>query len=122
VPKDFQERSILKRVINSLIKYTEISNNCKLRSEDLYLNQIGNRLYESISEQELERANLMLLNYPSNPTAATLNIDTFMKAITLFCKNDMVLANNAAYDLVTFGLVNQISKCITSTECQRLRS
>lgn len=60
-------------------------------------------LYENVPKQKLERAKLMLLNYPSNPTAATVYSETFLEAITIARENNMMLANDAAYDLVTFG-------------------
>jgi len=60
-------------------------------------------LYENIPKQELERSKLMLLNYPSNPTAATVTIKTYLEAITFAEENNIVVANDAAYDLVTFG-------------------
>lgn len=59
-------------------------------------------LYDTVSEYELQSAKLMLLNYPSNPTAATVNIKTYLKAITIAKENNIMLANDAAYDLVTF--------------------
>lgn len=59
-------------------------------------------LYNRLSGEAAERAKLMLLNYPSNPTAATVELDTFTEAVSFAEKNNMLLVNDAAYDLVTF--------------------
>jgi LL-diaminopimelate aminotransferase len=59
-------------------------------------------LYEKLSAEELERSKLMFLNYPSNPTAATVELDTFTEAVSFAEKNNILLVNDAAYDLVTF--------------------
>ncbi|MEN1969255.1 LL-diaminopimelate aminotransferase [Lentibacillus sp. N15] len=60
-------------------------------------------LFDQISATDKEKAKMMVLNYPSNPTAATISLNTFMEAITFSCENQMLLAHDAAYDLVTFG-------------------
>ncbi|MFC7063584.1 aminotransferase class I/II-fold pyridoxal phosphate-dependent enzyme [Halobacillus seohaensis] len=57
---------------------------------------------ESISESELQRSKLLLLNYPSNPTGATVGLDTFTKAADFAKKHKLGLVHDAAYDLVTF--------------------
>ena len=51
----------------------------------------------------IEKSKLMFLNYPSNPTAATVELDTFSKAISFAKKHHIAIAHDAAYDLVTFG-------------------
>ncbi|MGY0692570.1 aminotransferase class I/II-fold pyridoxal phosphate-dependent enzyme [Virgibacillus sp. FSP13] len=60
-------------------------------------------LFDHLSAADKKRAKLMLLNYPSNPTAATVHLDTFLEAITFSRENNVLLAHDAAYDLVTFG-------------------
>lgn len=59
-------------------------------------------LFDQVTKVDSESAKLMFLNYPSNPTAATVNLDVFLKAISFAEKNNLVVANDAAYDLVTF--------------------
>lgn len=59
-------------------------------------------LYEKITDEEIEKAKLMLLNYPGNPTAATIEIDTFEEAVAFAKENNILLAHDAAYDLVEF--------------------
>src|SRR5699024_8522461 len=58
--------------------------------------------YEDVPVEVLQQAKLMLLNYPSNPTAATVEINTFMEAVSFAKENNLILAHDAAYDLVTF--------------------
>lgn len=60
-------------------------------------------LYEDVSEHELQSAKLMLLNYPSNPTAATATLNTYLETVAVAEENNIMLVNDAAYDLVTFG-------------------
>lgn len=59
--------------------------------------------YDEVSLSDKEKARLMLLNYPGNPTAATVTLDTFHEAVTFAKKNEVLLAHDAAYDLITFS-------------------
>ncbi|WP_067727725.1 LL-diaminopimelate aminotransferase [Oceanobacillus damuensis] len=59
-------------------------------------------LFNNLTEDERKRAKLMFLNYPSNPTAATIELNTFSEAISFASENNMVIANDAAYSLVTY--------------------
>lgn len=59
-------------------------------------------MYEKISSDVLQKAKLMLLNYPGNPTAATVHLSTFVEAVTFAKDNNLFIAHDAAYDLVTF--------------------
>lgn len=58
--------------------------------------------FEQIEQMHLDQAKMMFLNYPSNPTAATVDFDVFLEAVTFAKENDLLVANDAAYDLVTF--------------------
>lgn len=59
--------------------------------------------FSEISKQINHHTKLMILNYPSNPTGATIDLETFREAVD-FCKeHNIILINDAAYDLVTFG-------------------
>lgn len=60
-------------------------------------------LFNQVRHLEAKSAKLMFLNYPSNPTAATVDSSVFLKAITFAKKNNLIVANDAAYDLVTFN-------------------
>lgn len=60
-------------------------------------------LYEEFDQAAIDRAKLMLLNYPSNPTAATVNFNIFLEAITFACQNNLLLVHDAAYDMLTYN-------------------
>ncbi len=50
----------------------------------------------------LDKARVLWLNYPSNPTAACVDLDLFAEAAELCRANDMLLAHDAAYTEITF--------------------
>lgn len=58
--------------------------------------------YEAIPKDILEKAKIGLLNYPSNPTGASVDLDFFEKSVAFFKENHIILAHDAAYQLVTF--------------------
>ncbi|WP_077324530.1 LL-diaminopimelate aminotransferase [Virgibacillus siamensis] len=60
-------------------------------------------LFGQVNKQIVQKAKAMFLNYPSNPTAATVDAGTFMKAVTFAEENDLLLVHDAAYDMVTFN-------------------
>lgn len=72
---------------------------------DLPLDEEANYLpkFAEIDKASLAKVKLMLLNYPANPTAATVELATFAEAIQFAKENQLLVANDAAYDLVTFG-------------------
>ena len=51
----------------------------------------------------LERAKLLWLNYPNNPTTALVNLDYFQKVIEFGLENKIIVCNDAAYTQVTFS-------------------
>jgi LL-diaminopimelate aminotransferase len=57
---------------------------------------------ESIPAEVLERAKVLWLNYPSNPTAACVDLDVFQRAVDFCRANDLLLAHDAAYTEITF--------------------
>jgi LL-diaminopimelate aminotransferase len=57
---------------------------------------------ESIPNDVLERARVLWLNYPSNPTAATVDVDLFSSVLAVCERHDLLLAHDAAYTEVTF--------------------
>lgn len=59
--------------------------------------------FHLLSEKELIRAKLMFLNYPNNPTAATVQLDTFTKSIAFAKQHHLLVAHDTAYNLVTFA-------------------
>lgn len=60
-------------------------------------------IYSKLTAEQKEKAKLMFLNYPSNPTTATIQINTLLEAVTFAKENNMLVVNDMAYDLVTFA-------------------
>ncbi|MBY7142715.1 aminotransferase class I/II-fold pyridoxal phosphate-dependent enzyme [Virgibacillus sp. NKC19-3] len=58
--------------------------------------------WEKLANKDVQRARVLFLNYPSNPTAATIELSTFMKALSLAVEKQLLLVNDAAYDQITF--------------------
>lgn len=56
----------------------------------------------TLSTEQVSQSSLMLLNFPANPTAATVDSEFFAEAIHFAKNNNLIVANDAAYDLVTF--------------------
>ncbi len=59
--------------------------------------------FADIPENLLRRTKLLWLNYPNNPTAATVVPDFFNQAVELARQNDLLLCHDAAYTQVTFN-------------------
>jgi LL-diaminopimelate aminotransferase len=57
---------------------------------------------DAIPSDVLGRAKVLWLNYPSNPTAATVEKDFFQRAVDFCRANDLLLAHDAAYTEITF--------------------
>lgn len=57
---------------------------------------------DAFDDQTLDKARVLWLNYPSNPTAACVEPELFERAVA-FCKdNDLLLAHDAAYTEITY--------------------
>jgi len=63
----------------------------------------------AIPEQTLDRARLLWLNYPNNPTSAVASLEFFSSAIDFARQHDVLLCHDAAYNLVTFDGKHQPS-------------
>ncbi|MGP4073322.1 LL-diaminopimelate aminotransferase [Piscibacillus sp. B03] len=59
--------------------------------------------FDAVTHDVYNKIKLMLLNYPNNPTAGTVDLDVFEKAVSLANKHSFAIAQDAAYDLMTFG-------------------
>ncbi|MFC4617492.1 LL-diaminopimelate aminotransferase [Camelliibacillus cellulosilyticus] len=59
-------------------------------------------VFEDIPVDVLKQAKLAFLNYPGNPTGATVDLAFFEKAIAFFKSKGIWLAHDSAYNLVTF--------------------
>ncbi|ARI77747.1 LL-diaminopimelate aminotransferase [Halobacillus mangrovi] len=58
--------------------------------------------FEKISDADTKQAKLLILNYPNNPTGATVELETFTETVEFARNNQLCIAHDAAYDLVTF--------------------
>ena len=68
-----------------------------LLEENAFLPDLG-----GISQRAAQRAKLLFLNYPNNPTAALANADCYAEAITLARDYHMLIAQDAAYSEIAF--------------------
>jgi aminotransferase len=58
--------------------------------------------YSILTPEELERAKLMFLNYPNNPTAATATPEYYERTVAFAKKNGIVVASDFAYGAIGF--------------------
>ncbi len=58
---------------------------------------------ESIPAQVLEKAKMLFINYPNNPTSATADGAFFKKVIAFAKKHNIIIAHDAAYSEIYFG-------------------
>lgn len=58
--------------------------------------------YSAIPASDLERAKLMYLNYPNNPTAATAPLPFYEETVEFAVRNKIVVASDFAYGAIGF--------------------
>lgn len=58
--------------------------------------------FSAISEEKLQRAKLMFLNYPNNPTAAVADRKFYESAVELARKYSIIIAADAAYSEIFY--------------------
>jgi len=59
---------------------------------------------DSIPSETVKKAKIIFLNYPNNPTAAVANKEFIKQAVDFCVDNGIVLAHDAAYSEITFGV------------------
>ncbi|MDZ7859700.1 MAG: aminotransferase class I/II-fold pyridoxal phosphate-dependent enzyme [Candidatus Krumholzibacteriota bacterium] len=59
--------------------------------------------FEEIGDKVSRKSKLMFLNYPNNPTSAVADRDKFAGAVEYCRRNNIVLANDAAYSEISFN-------------------
>ncbi|GIN20517.1 LL-diaminopimelate aminotransferase [Siminovitchia fordii] len=59
--------------------------------------------FSSIPDHVVKEARLMFLNYPNNPTTACVDVDFFQQACDFAKKNNLIVANDSAYNMVSYG-------------------
>jgi LL-diaminopimelate aminotransferase len=57
---------------------------------------------QAISQGQLERARLMFLNYPNNPTGAVVPDGFFAEAVALADRRDLLIVHDNSYSEITF--------------------
>jgi len=68
------------------------------RSRVIHLNlDAKNNFRPRIDEEELSRCDLVILNFPNNPTSATLTLEELGEWVKLSLKHDFVLLNDECY-------------------------
>lgn len=65
--------------------------------------------FKAIPEDVLKRAKLMFLNYPNNPTAASVSEGFFKEAIALSAKYNIIICHDAAYSEIYYDNEKPIS-------------
>lgn len=58
--------------------------------------------FDSIAAQDLDRARLLYLNYPNNPTGAVVPEGTFERAVELARAHDLLAVHDASYTETTY--------------------
>lgn len=58
--------------------------------------------FSSVDRTVLDRATMMLLNYPNNPTGAVADLGFFAEAVAFAREHDLVFVHDSAYAEVTF--------------------
>ncbi|MFZ3578452.1 LL-diaminopimelate aminotransferase [Virgibacillus sp. DJP39] len=59
--------------------------------------------FDEIPNDVLEKAKVMFLNYPSNPTGASVDIDFYEEAVGFAKKHDLLIVSDSAYNMVTYN-------------------
>jgi aminotransferase len=65
--------------------------------------------YSTLTPEELDRAKLMFLNYPNNPTSATATPDFYERTVAFAKQNRIVVASDFAYGAIGFDGKRPIS-------------
>jgi LL-diaminopimelate aminotransferase len=58
--------------------------------------------FTGIAGEIWDRANLLYLNYPNNPTGAVAGEDVFLRAVELARQHDVIVVHDNAYSEITF--------------------
>jgi LL-diaminopimelate aminotransferase len=57
---------------------------------------------EAIPAAVMERARIIFLNYPNNPTTATVSLSFFEQVVELAHRHDLIIAHDLAYSEITY--------------------
>ena len=59
--------------------------------------------FSEIPSEVADKAKLMFLNYPNNPTGAVATLEFFQEAVDFARKHDIIICHDAAYSEIYFG-------------------
>lgn len=59
--------------------------------------------FRKISPRILQKARIIFLNYPNNPTGAVCGRDFFAEAVRFARRNNLIVCHDAAYSEISFG-------------------
>lgn len=65
--------------------------------------------YSKLSDEVKERAKLLYLNYPNNPTGGTANLAFFEETVRFAKEHDLVISHDFAYGAIGFDGIKPIS-------------
>jgi L-glutamine---4-(methylsulfanyl)-2-oxobutanoate aminotransferase len=65
--------------------------------------------YEELSEQDIQSARMMFLNYPNNPTGATATKEFFEETVRFASANDICVVHDFAYGAIGFDSKKPVS-------------
>ncbi|KOS66495.1 aminotransferase [Lysinibacillus contaminans] len=65
--------------------------------------------YNNVSDEVKERAKLLYLNYPNNPTGGTANLAFFEETVRFAKEHDLVISHDFAYGAIGFDGVKPVS-------------
>ncbi len=71
-----------------------------MRAEDGFVLDL-----DAVPVEDARRARLMIVNYPNNPTGATVDRAFYDRAVAFAREHDLLLVSDAAYSELTFGAV-----------------
>ena len=75
---------------------------------------------DAISLDQLQKAKLLWVNYPNNPTGAVVNIDFYERAATLCASHDILLVSDNPYNEVVFDEYTAPSALQADTELNNM--
>lgn len=73
------------------------------KSKIIHMNLTSSNNYQaSLSKEEMKECDLVILNYPSNPTAATISLEDLSTWVKYALEYDFVLLNDECYSEIYF--------------------
>lgn len=78
------------------------------RAEVIHINLTKQNAFQAkLSDEELKRCDLVILNYPNNPTAANMNLESLSLWVKKALEFDFILINDECYSEIYFDKNNK---------------